>query len=177
MTEGRVVDTNVLIVASAADGASPFRWNATPVEEADLRERVLDWLQKFEGNSEFHLVIDFGSLIFREYRRKLTEQDYGLQVILNKIDRNQVIRVELEKDEHGDAVLSSELAEAVPDRADRKMVAAVLAANPMCDSCKLTNACDTDWLECEKALEGADVRIENLLQEWLTNKWNTRHDN
>ena len=33
----RLVDTNVLIVASAVDEGSPFREDATPVEEADQR--------------------------------------------------------------------------------------------------------------------------------------------
>lgn len=39
-----VIDTNVLLVASAAHAASPFPEDATPVEKAELRARVLDWV-------------------------------------------------------------------------------------------------------------------------------------
>lgn len=52
MSEARVVDTNVLIVASAADDGSPFRPESTPVEESRLRQQVLDWLQRFEADPE-----------------------------------------------------------------------------------------------------------------------------
>lgn len=44
MAESRVVDTNVLIVASAADDGSPFRPEATPVQEVALRQQVFEWL-------------------------------------------------------------------------------------------------------------------------------------
>jgi len=37
-----VIDTNVLMVASAADGASPFPADSTPVEKAELRIQVLN---------------------------------------------------------------------------------------------------------------------------------------
>ena len=44
----RLVDTNVLIVASAVDVGSPFRPEGTPVDDAALRQRVFDWLEAFE---------------------------------------------------------------------------------------------------------------------------------
>ena len=37
----RLVDTNVLIVASAADAGSPFRAEGTPVDDAALRNARL----------------------------------------------------------------------------------------------------------------------------------------
>ena len=40
MAETRVIDTNVLIVASAADDGSPFQPEATPVEESELRGTI-----------------------------------------------------------------------------------------------------------------------------------------
>ena len=49
--QARLVDTNVLIVASAADDGSPFRPDATPVEDAQLRQLVLDLLQGYGRNS------------------------------------------------------------------------------------------------------------------------------
>lgn len=177
MAEGRVVDTNVLIVASAEHEGSPFKPHATPIEERELRRRVLDWLEEFERDSERHVVLDYDWHICDEYGHKLTEQDYGLLAIRAKMDRHQVIWVGLDTDEHGNAVLSPELGEAVTDLADRKMVAAVLAASQECDSCKLTNACDTDWLDCEEALAKANVRTENLLEDWLREKWRSRRNN
>ena len=56
----RVVDTNVLLVASAADAASPFGAESTPIEEAALREKVLEWLHGFASDPSRHLVLDYG---------------------------------------------------------------------------------------------------------------------
>lgn len=171
MTEARVVDTNVLIVASAADEASPFRPDATPVEEAELRQQVLDWLTEFETDAQRHAVLDWDWLIFGEYQNKLTEQDYGFLALMAKRDRNKVVWVGLETDVHGDAVLDAALAAAVTDRADRKMVAAVVAASGQQPVCKLTNACDTDWLDCADALVAHGVELEELIELWLRAKW------
>ena len=55
--QARLVDTNVLIVASAVDEGSPFRADATPVEEAALRQQVFDWLEAFEADSTRHAVL------------------------------------------------------------------------------------------------------------------------
>jgi len=171
MADARVVDTNVLIVASAADNASAFDPGATPVDDPMLRQQVLDWLQGFESDPDIHLVVDFGWLVFEEYQRKLTSQDYGLLAILNKHDRNEIVWVELQVDRDGHAVLPSELEEAVTDLADRKMVAAVLAANEEAPTCRLTNACDTDWLDCGDAIAAHGVSVEHLIEEWLRRKW------
>lgn len=56
---------------------------------------------------------------------------------------------------------------AVTDRADRKMVAAVLEAQQQGHSCHLVNACDTDWLDCEAALNSAGIEVQHLLREWI----------
>lgn len=78
MVDSSVVDTNVLIVASAADDGSPFRPEATPVQEAALRQEVLNWLQAFELDAERSIVLDWDWHICGEYQNKLNlEQDYG----------------------------------------------------------------------------------------------------
>jgi hypothetical protein len=87
-TNRHVIDTNVMLVASAAHETSPFAPDATPVEEAALRQKVLDWLIAFEG-SDRQMVIDWGWVIVDEYkginrRDKLTDQDYALQVFFTK---------------------------------------------------------------------------------------------
>lgn len=175
MADARVVDTNVLIVASAADDGSPFRDDATPVEEAVLRQQVLAWLQAFEVDPERHAVFDYDWLICREYQNKLTEQDYGFLALMRKRDHNQVAWVSLQVDHDGHAVLEDALSAAVTDLADRKMVAAALAAGADHHVCRLTNACDTDWLDCADALAAHGVEVEHLIDEWLRRKWQAMH--
>lgn len=171
MAEARVVDTNVLIVASAADDASPFQPGATPVQEAKLRQQVLDWLLAFERDADRHIVLDFNWCICKEYLKKLTEQDLGWQVIMAKQDRGEVVWVNFESDANGHAILPPALAPSITDLDDRKMVAAVLAAQQDEWSCKLTNACDTDWIDCEAALKLHDIDSEHLIEAWLRAKW------
>jgi len=61
-----VIDTNVLLVASAAHMASPFAPDATPVEEAALRQAVLDWLIAFEVSDRL-MVLDWQWVFVDEY--------------------------------------------------------------------------------------------------------------
>lgn len=171
MVDTRVVDTNVLIVASAADDGSPFRPEATPVEEAALRRQVLDWLTAFEQDAQRHAVLDWDWLICGEYQNKLTDQDYGWLALMAKKDRNEVVWVGLTVDADGHATLPVRLAPSITDRADRKMVAAVLAAKADGHTCTLTNACDTDWLDCADALAQHGIATEHIIEPWLHAKW------
>jgi hypothetical protein len=91
----RLVDTNVLIVASAADAGSPFRAESTPMEEAALRQQVFDWLEAFEADPTRHAVLDVDWHVCGEYRHKLTEQDYGWLAMMHKMDRNEVVWVDV----------------------------------------------------------------------------------
>ncbi|MBF0622154.1 MAG: hypothetical protein HQL54_09545 [Magnetococcales bacterium] len=174
MIDARVVDTNVLIVASAADDGSPFQPGATPVEEQSLRKHVLDWLIDFEKDSERHAVMDWDWLICGEYQNKLTEQDFGLLSMMAKHDRGEVVWISLSTDSDGHAVLQESLSTSVTDRADRKMVAAVLAAKREGHPCKLTNACDTDWFDCADVLIEHGVEVEQLIETWLYKKWQAK---
>lgn len=140
-----------------------------------MREKVLAWLQEFECDSDRHAVLDWDWHICGEYQNKLTEQDYGWLALMSKKDRNEVIWVGLEMDADGHAVLNAELATAVTDLADRKMVAAALASITEGHTCKLTNACDTDWLDCKGHLHAAGLEVEHLLEDWLQAKWNAKH--
>lgn len=168
MADGSVVDTNVLIVASAADDGSPFQPDATPVQEAELRKEVLDWLQGFERDTERSVVLDWDWHICGEYQNKLNlEQDYGWLAIMSKKDRNEVVWVGFDVDANGHATLPAALCRAVTDLEDRKMVAAVLAAKADGHETRLVNACDTDWLDCSQALRDAGVHVHQLLDDWL----------
>lgn len=174
MPETRVVDTNVLIVASAAHATSPFPEGETPINEAELREQVLGWMEAFESDPQRHMVLDMEWRICTEYGKKLTEQDYGWLALMRKIDKSEVAWVSIEIDEHGHAVLPATLLASVTDLADRKMVAAALTVNDEVRPCKLTNACDTDWLDCDDALKGANVEAEHILEDWLRAKWSEK---
>ena len=50
-----------------------------------------------------------------------------------------------------------------------------LAALELGSACKLTNASDTDWLDCQKALRVVGLEVENLLNDWLVARWHTKH--
>lgn len=176
MAESRVVDTNVLIVASAADDGSPFRPDETPVQETALRQKVLDWLLEFDEDPERHAVLDWDWHICGEYQNKLTEQDYGWLALMRKKDKDEVVWVGLELDANGHAVLEPSLAVSVTDLDDRKMVAAALAAIRDGHICKLTVACDTDWLDCQASLETAGLEVEHLLEDWLRAKWKAKRE-
>lgn len=173
MIETRLVDTNVLIVASAADNGSPFRPDATPIQEKLYRDKVLQWLKDFEFDPSRHVILDWDWYICNEYCNKLNpEQDYGWLVMMAKKDRNEVIWVGIKMDTDGHALLPEPLANAVTDLADRKMIAAILAALEQQHTCKLVNACDTDWLDCEGELLAHGIQAEHLLEhEWLRPKW------
>ena len=170
-----VVDTNVLIVASAAnEGSRWFRPGATPVEERALRHSVLEWLHAFAGDVSRHAALDWNRLLLGEYQNKLTGQDYGLLAMLGKLDRNEVVWVGLTVDVDGHAVLPDKLAAVVTDLADRKMVAAVLAAQALGNDGSLVNACDTDWLDCADALKEAGIPVTHLIEKWLIAKWKAK---
>ena len=171
-----VIDTNVLLVASAAHEASPVPADATPVEKAELRTRVLEWLTKFELDDR-QIVLDYDWEIVSEYRgenrrEKLTEQDYGMQVVLHKWSTGRYFGFLLQKEVDGRTrIAHAGLDPAIADLADRKMVAAVLAGGCNAGGCNLVNACDTDWYDWQAAMEAADVYVEQLIHEWCHAKW------
>jgi len=138
-----VVDTNVLIAASAGDPTNPTDIDATP-QDPGLRLRIWEWLSEFDlGDSR--LVLDYQYGIFSEYKNKLGYEDYGIQVVQNKIDTQAVDYVKVDYDKHGDGKLPPKLENVVHDRADRKMVAAGLDALQSHGKTCIAFAGDTDW--------------------------------
>ncbi len=152
-----VVDTNVLLVASAAHPFSPFDDTHVPVEE---QLKVLDWLVAFGRDDSRRLVLDDVLAIYEEYRHKLTEQDVGLQVIHAKMQAHR--SVTLEWDDDGHAVVPEALQAC--DRSDRKFLAAALTD---VEHISIVNAADSDWIEIEDALKRAGVVVHHLIEAWL----------
>lgn len=159
-----VVDTNVLIAASAADPIQPKDIDATP-PEPEWRARVWAWLDHFDRGST-RLVLDGAGRIFEEYNRKLGFNDFGIQVVMHKWSTAAVDTVAVAYDEHGQGLLPAGLRRVVHDGADRKMVAAALAAHVEFGQGCVAFAGDTDWHDWENDLADHDVLLEPIIEEW-----------
>lgn len=156
-----VIDTNVLLVASAAHPYSPFDDTHVPCAE---QTRVFNWLVAFRAD-ERAVVVDDVLRIYAEYRNKLTDQDYGLQVIHEKMSRMspaQFRQVTVEYGADGTAVVPVEFA--ALDRSDRKFLAAVLADG---GRSTIVNAADSDWFAIEAECRKHGVVVEQIIDEWL----------
>lgn len=156
-----IVDTNVLLVASAAHPFSPFGDSDLPPE---LQERVFEWLAGLRADPARQMVWDTMWKIYDEYRNKLTEQDYGLQVVSEKMASARFVEVSYD----GDGIAIVPAAFACFDPSDRKFVAALLADG---GQSTLVNATDTDWLEIENEIGAAGRTVEHLLEQWLRAKY------
>ena len=159
-----VVDTNVLLVASASHPYSPFDDSDLP---PDLQRAVFDWLVAFRADPARQLVLDTFWKIYEEYRHKLTDQDYGLMVVLEKMTTTRF--VEVEYDDDGFGVVTS--AFAAFDPSDRKLLAALLTD---VETLSLVNATDTDWLEIEAELNATGATVEHLVEDWLRAKYRAK---
>ena len=163
-----VVDTNVLIAASAADPQNPTDIDATP-EDQVLRLKVFVWLDHFRMSLS-HLVLDEAGKIYEEYRNKLNDQDFGIQVVIHKWSTSAVDSMNVEYDANGHGCLPDALAPVIHDRDDRKMVAACLAALHTHGSCTIAFAGDSDWIGWETALRDHGVELEPIIEEWTRRK-------
>lgn len=157
-----VVDTNVLLVASAAHPFSPFDHSDVP---ADLQEEVFEWLAAFRADGSRKMVWDDWFKIYDEYRNKLSDQDFGLQVVKEKM-ATAARFVPVDYDGDGNGVVPAPFASFDPS--DRKLLAALLFDTAQTS---LVNATDTDWLEIEDELHAAGATVEHILETWLRAKF------
>lgn len=163
-----VVDTNVLIAASAADPTHPKDIDATP-DDPGLRLKVWNWLDQFQ-QSESRLVLDSDLEIYNEYSNKLGFNDFGIQVVMHKFSTTAVDYVPVEYDADGSGVLPESLSHVIHDAADRKMVAAALASHILFEEGCVAFAGDTDWHDWEAILVQHQVRLEPIIEEWSRQK-------
>lgn len=164
-----VVDTNVLIAASAVDADSPVAQDATP-SDPSLRLKVWKWLDQFRESSS-HMVLDGQQGIEEEYSHKLGFNDFGRQVVIHKYSTCAVDLVDVSYDENGDGVLNESLQTIVHDRADRKMVAAALDALDIHGDCAIAFAGDSDWHGWEDGLSDTGLELEPIIPEWSRAKY------
>lgn len=164
-----VVDTNVLIAASAADPTNPTDIDATPDDPA-VRYRVWEWLDRFQA-SDSRLVLDCDQEIDGEYRRKLGFNDFGIQVVMHKWDTVAVDLVELEFEEGRYQVLPDAISRAMHDLADHKIAAAAYVAENILGTCPIAFAGDTDWHGWEDVLADHGVSLEPVIEDWSRAKY------
>ena len=152
-----VIDTNVLLVASAAHPYSPFVDTHVPARE---RQIVFDGVADFRA-SDRHLVLDQMFEIFEEYQNRMTGQDYGLLVVHGKMEK-ALRQVQVSYEADGTADVPAEFG--ALDRSDRKFLAAALADE---GRSTIVNAADTDWFAIEGECEAHGVVVEHLIEAWL----------
>lgn len=163
-----VVDTNVLIAASAADPTHPKDIDATPDDPLE-RLKVWQWLDAFQ-QSESRLVLDLAGEIYKEYNKKLGFNDFGIQVVMHKWSTVKVDDVPVDYDADGHAVLPDALDSVIHDLDDRKMVAAALASHALHGEGCVAFAGDTDWHDWEQVLQKHQIMLEPIIEAWSRKK-------
>jgi hypothetical protein len=159
---GEVIDTNVLVLASALEQG----WSRPRVPTSDVRVfcTVHEWLRTFRSAEARSLVMDLPKrTIWVEYARNLAPDDYGMKVVQSKWDAGLIEVVQLQFESNGEeavAVLPAEAAAGIHDLGDRKMVAAAFFA-----TAPIVNAADSDWEHpgVVAALEMMGVQVVQLL--------------
>jgi len=159
--DDHIIDTNVLLVASAKDPTSPFKdCDHVPPQGQQV---VLDWLMKFRNDGQRQIVLDQSFKIWEEYHNQLTRgQDIGSLVVAEKLLSARFVDVAY--DSHGHGCLPPELERVVHDPSDRKFVAAALLDHSQGDQSTIINAVDTDWCKWEAALRLAGIAVEHLVE-------------
>ena len=172
-----LVDTNVMLAASAVSDLSNQAVRAMP-QEIELREIIYEWLADFDL-SDRRIVLDEEGLVRDEYERNmpfnLREQEYGMQVLQSKLDRNLADYVPIDSLEaNGERIAVLDLAHEalVTDREDRKWVACALAAQILFDQVPpIVYGAETDWFIAEEQLRGIGLCFQKLLpDDWYTSK-------
>jgi hypothetical protein len=169
MSPRYVVDTNVLIAASAADPTHPADIDATP-REPHWRRKVWEWLDNFQASDSL-LVLDRDQEIQSEYQNKLGFNDFGIQVVMHKWQTSAVEMVDLEPTEAGYRCLPRPVAAAMHDLADHKMAAAAYVASNGSGPCPVAFAGDTDWHGWEEILTAHGIALEPVIEDWSRTKY------
>lgn len=170
-----LIDTNVMLAASAyADALSDLLIRAMPKEE-EYRELVYIWLRDFQ-DSPNGIILDESGCIEHEYNRNMPfnramkNQEYGLQVLQTKWDNCLVEYVPIDViDANGEriAILPEIFAALVTDREDRKWVASAISAKLMDIDAPIVYGAESDWFHIQNDLTALDILFHRLLpNEW-----------
>lgn len=175
-----LIDTNVMLAASAVYSVLSNLTDDAEPKEAELRELVYDWLCGFDRDDHI-IVMDEEFLIRDEYERNMSfntnmqEQEYGFQVLQSKQDRGLVEYVPIDVCEaNGEriAILSDDLTIIVKDSADRKWVAAAQSVQLLLSAtCPISYGAESDWYKIEGNLILHGIVFHRLLpDEWYEAK-------
>lgn len=176
----KLIDTNVMLAASAIHSdLSALVEDASP-PDPELREMVYRALLAFEESDEL-LVLDEEGLIHAEYERnmpfnhRMHSQEYGMLVLQNKQDRNQVSWVTIDVLEgNGErlGVIDEELAKIITDREDRKWIASALSHDVLYGQVPhIVYGAESDWYVIEDSLISRGFLFERLLpEEWYQSR-------
>jgi hypothetical protein len=157
-----IIDTNVLLVASARHPDSPFQDSQVPAEQQQI---VLDWLMTFWKDHQRKVVLDARFKIWDEYHHQMIRgQDIGSLVMVEKLTLSLVRFIDIAYDERGVGCLPPELEKVVHDRSDRKFVAAALIDLSEGGQSTIINAVDTDWCDWEEALKRHGIAVTHLIE-------------
>lgn len=176
-----LIDTNVMLAASAVSELSNLAVRAMP-QEIELREIIYEWLADFD-QSDRRIVLDEEGLVRNEYERNMPfmmyGQEYGMQVLQYKLDRNLADFVPIDSLEaNGEhiAVLDPAHEVMVTDREDRKWVACALAAQILFEQVPpIVYGAETDWFVAEEQLSGIGLSFHRLLpDDWYTSRIGVR---
>lgn len=169
-----IIDTNVLIAASAGDPVSPTDIDATP-SDPTLRIAIWKWLNDFEVSAS-SIVMDELHVIWDEYYNKISGGDYGMQVIMFKYDKGMCDLVSVTYDCDGIAILPEALTAVVHDISDRKFVAASLASIEKAGDGCIAFAGDSDWHGWERDLNRHGIELEPIIRDWSLRKYHEKLD-
>lgn len=166
-----LIDTNVLLAASAYEPTSTMARNAMPLE-LELREQVFNRLMEFEQSDDM-LVLDMEGVIWEEYERNLPrntssgQQEYAWMVILHKQTTSMVSHVTIDiHDGNGERVakVNPPLDQLVSDREDRKWVAAAISHKELHnEEAVIIYGAETDWFKIEGQLSQIGIKLERVL--------------
>jgi hypothetical protein len=164
-----IIDTNVLLVASASDPNSRFQDcdHISPEQQ----EIVLNWLMEFRKDKQRKVVLDHAFKIWDEYHNKMVRgQDLGSLVVAEKLQSALVRVIEIAYNEDGHGCLPPELEKVIHDRSDRKFVAVALLDISLGNKSTIINAVDTDWCEWEKALNVVGINVKHIIDDLCEDK-------
>lgn len=159
---GEVIDTNVLLVASAHHSVSI----ETPVMDRNVVRRVFEWIKSFREDRNRKLVLDLRQTIQEEYYRNLPKESYGRRMVIEKFNTTSVEIVQLTYWRNGAEQVAHlpdpKLDANFHDLGDRKLVAAAHQADA-----PIVNATDGDWTEprVEAGLRELGIQVVQLLSE------------
>lgn len=152
-----IIDTNVLLVASASDPSSPFTDTHRSPEDCEI---VLEWLMAF-SESDASLVFDQDNRIYDEYHNKLQGGDLGLRVIYEKMTYGKIRQHVVEFESDGSAVVPETFA--ALDRSDRKFLAVAIADRASGHDSEIVNATDSDWRAIDGPCSEHGIVVRQLL--------------